>query len=82
MKKNRIEAEADLSIRIVKGLFLQFGVEASMIHDQIYLPKGNASIEEILLEQKALATDFEFGFEIGVGYTFGSIYNSVVNTRL
>lgn len=82
LSKNRLEIEAELSLQIVKGLFLQMGAEASLIHDQLYLPKGSASLEEILLEQRALATNFELEFRVGIGYTFGSIYNSVVNTRL
>ncbi len=56
--KNRLEAEAEVSLRIMKGLFLQLGVEASLIHDQLYLPKGDVSLEEVLLEQRALATNF------------------------
>jgi len=80
--KNRIELETDLFFRLVKGLFLRLGGEFQLIHDQIYLPKGDASLEEILLERKALATDFEFEFNVGLSYTFGAIGNNVVNTRL
>ena len=80
--KNRLEARAELSLQIIKGLFVRFGAEANLIHDQLYLPKGDVSLEEVLLEQRALATNFELEFRVGIGYTFGSIYNSVVNTRL
>lgn len=80
--QNRMELEADLFLRLVKGLFLRFNAEAQLIHDQIFLPKGDASLEEILLERKALATDFEFEFSVGLSYTFGALSNNVVNTRL
>ncbi|WP_020530365.1 hypothetical protein [Flexithrix dorotheae] len=80
--KNRMEFDLRISNRIFKGLFLNLSGEVAFIRDQIYLPKGNASIEEILLDRKSLATDFEYGFNVGLSYVFGSTYNNVVNTRL
>jgi hypothetical protein len=80
--KNRFELETNLYLRIVKGLFFKFSAEAQLIHDQLFLPKGDASLEEILLERKALATDFEFNIQFGLSYTFGSLSNNIVNTRL
>jgi len=82
LSKNRISLEAGGRIRIIKGLSLRISGEYQVIHDQIYLPKGTASIEEILLKRKSIATDYSFDFYIGLVYTFGSIYNSTVNTRL
>ena len=49
-----------------------------IINDQISLPREEASIEDILLGQSQLATNFE----TGLSYTFGSLYNNVINTRL
>ncbi len=80
--KNRVEFNSYISFQVTKGLFFRIGGEASLVHDQLYLPKGNASLEEILLNRKALATNFELDFNFGVSYTFGSIYNSIINTRL
>lgn len=80
--KNRLELECDFSIRLYKGLFVRFSAEARLIHDQLYLPKGDASLEEILLERRALATDFDFELNVGFAYTFGALANNVVNTRL
>jgi len=79
---NSMEFEVDFYIRIAKGLFVNFNTEAELIHDQIYLPKGDASLEEILLERKALATDFEFEISVGFSYVFGATSNNIVNTRL
>ena len=80
--RNRLEFNSRLSLQVVRGLFLRVGGRANLINDQLYLPKGDASLEEILLNRKALATSFELDVYFGVGYTFGSIYNSIVNTRL
>ncbi|MEM9324549.1 MAG: hypothetical protein AAGA85_02790 [Bacteroidota bacterium] len=80
--KNRLEFFSRVSTRLVQGLFLNTRVNFNLIHDQIFLARGDASLEEVLLNRQQLATDFEYGFRIGVSYVFGSIYNNIVNTRL
>ncbi len=80
--QNRIEFEGRLSIRIIKGLSLSFGNEFELIRDQRSLPKRDISLEELLLAQRQAATSFRLGGQMGISYTFGSIYNNVVNTRL
>lgn len=80
--KNRLSLESEASIRITKGLsvFMQF--ETNFIHDQLYLPVGETTREEILLKQKKLATNFEISAELGFRFTFGSVYNNIINQRL
>ncbi|HEA21287.1 hypothetical protein LCGC14_1132530 [marine sediment metagenome] len=80
--KNRIQLNSSLSVRIFKGLSVRFSGRFEIIRDQINLPGGDASLEDVLLQQKQIATDFELGFNVGLSYTFGSAFNSVVNTRL
>jgi len=63
-------------------LVSDIALEGGIIRDQLFLPKGNSSLEEILLERKAIATDYAIDFRFGVAYTFGSVFNSIVNTRL
>jgi hypothetical protein len=79
--KNRTTFDAGVSLNLVKGLNIQFGGKMALIHDQLYLPKGDATTEEILTEQRQLATDYEFQMELSISYTFGSIYNNIVNPR-
>ncbi len=81
-RRNHLELDTWISVRLVKGLFFKFGGEISLIRDQIYLPLEDASLEEILLQRKALQTDFSYDLRAGLSYTFGSIYNNYVNTRL
>ncbi len=81
LSKNLLKLETDLSIRITKGLAFKLEVEAESIHDQLYLPKGDATLEEILLKQKKLATTYEVSVLFGLRYSFGSIYNNIVNRR-
>jgi len=81
-KKYSLLLEAGISLRIAKGLSFEFDIEAQSVHDQIYLPKGDASLEDILIRRRKQATAYEAVIEIGLSYTFGSIYNNVVNERL
>ena len=78
---NNLYLRSNVHIRIVKGLRFNFGGSAGLIHDQINLPKGGATDEEILLRRKELETNFNYRINIGLDYTFGSIYNNVVNPR-
>jgi len=70
------------SIRVFEGLAVKFGGEIELIRDQLSLPKGNASIEDLLLQQQEIATDFRSEFRIAIGYTFGSAFNNYLNSRL
>jgi len=78
---NRISGGAFIDLRITRGLSLDLRAEASRVRDQINLPVGDATPEEILLELRELQTGFEYDFSIGFSYRFGSIFNNVVNPR-
>lgn len=79
--KRRAELNTNLSFRLTRGLSLELGTRAESIHDQLYLPKGDATLEEILLQRRRAATTYEFATNVGLRYTFGSIYNNIVNPR-
>lgn len=81
-RQNRIEFESRLNIRVVRGLSLSVGHELEFIRDQRSLPRRDISLEELLLAQRQAATSFRLGGQMGISYTFGSIYNNIVNTRL
>lgn len=80
--KNRISLNGRFSIRIYKGLSVTFGGNYELINDQLSLPKSELSLEDLLLGQRQVATTFEAGMNFGVNYTFGALYNNIVNTRL
>ncbi len=54
----------------------------SFVHDQVSLRKGDASVEDVLLRRRELSTAYQYNAYLSVSYTFGSIYNNVVNPRL
>jgi len=79
--KNRIELNSFVNIRLFKGLSLRIIGRAAHINDQINLSKGDVSEAERLLQLKELATAYRAEGRIEITYTFGSIYNNVVNPR-
>jgi hypothetical protein len=68
-------------IRLFKGFTVNLFGEFSRTRDQIYLPLGEASTEEILLRQRQLLTGYQYYLQFGFGYSFGSIFNNIVNPR-
>jgi len=54
---------------------------ASRVRDQLSLPRRDADPEEILLRLRQLQSGYEVSFSVGLTYTFGSIFNNIVNPR-
>ncbi len=79
--KNMIAADLFTRIRVFKGLSLTLNVEAARINDQLSLRKGDLSEAERLLRLREQATGYQIETGIGLSYTFGSIYNNIVNPR-
>jgi hypothetical protein len=79
--KNNLNFGGEIGLRIAKGLSLNLYGSYSIIHDQLGLVKGGVSAEEILLQIKELETSYSYYLSFGFSYTFGSIYNNVVNPR-
>ena len=79
--KNRIELNASVRIRIFKGLSLNINGGVAHINDQLSLKKGDISEAERLLRLRELATKYRLEGGIELTYTFGSIYNNIVNPR-
>lgn len=80
--KNRLSFRSNLNLRIIRGLSLRLEVDYSLVNDQITLPKGDLDEEEVFLRRRDLATSYDFSAEVGLSFSFGSIYNNIVNPRL
>ena len=81
-EQNRLTINNNLNIRIIKGLSVRISAYFRLIRDQINLPKGEASVEDLLLRQRQISTNFQNRISMGFSYTFGSIFNNIVNQRL
>lgn len=79
--KYSLGLDGGADIRLFKGFSVNFFGEFSRTRDQIYLPRGEASTEEILLRQRQLLTGYQYFFNFGFRYSFGSIFNNIVNPR-
>ena len=79
--KNRLELQGEFSVRLARGLSVVSEIGASRIRDQLSLQARGATDEEILLRLRQLESGYQYTFSIGVIYTFGSIFSSVVNPR-
>ena len=71
----------NVNIRIVKGLSVSGFGNFNLNRSQIELPSSGANYEEVILRQKELASGFDYYTYLGLTYTFGSLYNNIVNTR-
>ncbi|MBC8047254.1 MAG: hypothetical protein H7Y00_10690 [Fimbriimonadaceae bacterium] len=79
--KNKFNFFGSINWRIYEGLSINGFVGYDIIHDQVNIPKGEASDEDILLQQKELSKSYGMFTYFGISYSFGSIYNNVVNPR-
>ena len=70
-----------LEIRLFRGFSLNIRGDSSLVRDQIFLPRRGVTDEEILVRRRQLATDYEYSIRVGFTYSFGSIYNNIVNSR-
>jgi hypothetical protein len=78
---NNLRLNINANLRIVKGLSFNMSGSFAFVHDQISLPLGVSTLEDVLLQRKMQATDYSYSTYFGFTYTFGSIYNNVVNPR-
>ena len=79
--KSRLETDAEVSLRVTRGLSVSAQVNASRIRDQLSLPSRGATPEEILLRLRQLESGYEYNLSLNLTYTFGSIFSSIVNPR-
>ena len=79
--KKNLSIHGFVELRLFKGFSVNMGGGAALVHDQLSLVKGGATAEEILLSRKELESQYGYFATFGISYTFGSIYNNVVNPR-
>jgi len=77
IKLNNLNIHSQVSFRLFKGLSFDLSGGISLVHDQINLPKKGASYEEILTRQR----QYDYWLSGGLSFSFGSIFNNVVNPR-
>lgn len=79
--KRRTEVGGNANVRLFRGLSLQVHGGYDWIRDQITLRKGTGDAADVLLRRRELLSGYEYNLGVGLSYTFGSIFNNVVNPR-
>ncbi len=69
------------NVRLFKGFSLNLRGNYRITRNQIELPAGDISLEELLLQQQQLKSGYNYFVSVGLSYSFGSIYNTIVNPR-
>jgi hypothetical protein len=51
------------------------------VHDQLNLGKSSLTAEEVYQQRRELAKNYSYYGSFGFSYSFGSIFNNIVNAR-
>lgn len=81
---NRFELNPSFNIRIIRGLSVSLSGRYRIINDQLslQLPSDvDPNDPESILRGVQRPTSYDYSVSFGLSYTFGSIYNNVVNPR-
>jgi hypothetical protein len=81
LDRRRLSVFGNTDVRLFKGFSFNLFGEYVKISDQIALRKGDATTEEVLLSLQQLQTNYSYYLSFGLSYSFGSIFNSIVNPR-
>jgi hypothetical protein len=76
-----VDINPRVDVNVFKGFNIYMGTFYGITKDRINIPKGDLSVEEILLQNKLRDSNFSLYMYFGISYRFGSASNNVVNTR-
>lgn len=76
-----LSANTFINVRITGGLSFNIGAFGGLTRDQIFLPKGGATEQEVLTRRRQLASGYYYYTSFGISYRFGSKLNNFVNPR-
>ena len=80
-RKNNFEWVNIFNFRLFKGFSTNALFVVNLIHNQLYLEKGSLTLEEVLLHRKELETSYNYYISFGFSYSFGSMFQNIVNPR-
>jgi hypothetical protein len=76
-----VDVYGSVSVRVMRGLSVNAYGQYSFVRSQRYLAAAGATPDEVLLQLRQLRTHYQYYVSFGFSYTFGSVYNNVVNPR-
>lgn len=78
---NNMGIDLNVNVRITGGLSFYVRTNGSIVHDQVYLVKGDISEQDLLIKTRKLGSSYNYSFYFGVNFRFGSKLNNFVNPR-
>jgi hypothetical protein len=81
LRQYNAQLRGQVNLRLGRGFSIDVGGSASRVRDQINIPRAGPTDDQILVRQRVLPTNYRYFANVGLSYTFGSIYNTVVNPR-
>jgi hypothetical protein len=80
-KAYRLDLVNQANFRLAKGLFFNVTANVSLINNQLSLSSQSLTPEQIILHQRETLSNYSYSMQVGIRYTFGSIFNNIVNPR-
>jgi len=80
-KAYRLDLVNQANFRVAKGLFFNVTGNVSLINNQLSLSSQSLTPEQIILQQRQTLSNYSYSLQVGIRYTFGSIFNNIVNPR-
>ncbi len=80
-QQNNIRIDLNADVRVKGNLSFYINFYGSLSRNQVFIAKGESSVEDVLARRKQLASGYEYGTRFGINYRFGSVNNSFINPR-
>ncbi|WP_111709926.1 hypothetical protein [Lutibacter citreus] len=78
---NAFNFRLSTNFRVASGLTFNISGNYGITNNQINLAGGDLSLDELLLRQKQVNSGYNFFTTVGLNYSFGSMFSSVINPR-
>jgi len=78
---NNMGIDVNVNVRVTGGLSFYIHTNGSIVHDQVYLVKGDVSEQDLLIKTRQLGSSYNYNLYFGVNFRFGSKLNNFVNPR-
>jgi hypothetical protein len=79
---NRFEVNPSFNVRVIRGLSVRLSGRYRIIQDQLSLEADiDPNDPDNIIRGTQRPTSYDYSISFGLSYTFGSIYNNIVNPR-
>lgn len=78
-QKNNLSFSGAVSLKVAKGLNMAIWGNYNFVRNQINIRKGDATIDQLLAQNREILSNYGFDLGVGMSYRFGSKFNDAVN---